>query len=62
MTREELVNLIKTAITQLANDETAPRRQILRELKDIRSHLGSAIDELDDATMGNKTMPERDEL
>jgi Mg2+ and Co2+ transporter CorA len=62
MTHEELVNVIQAAINQLADDENVPKRQILRELKDIRSHIGSAIDTLDHVVSGDRTMAERDEL
>jgi hypothetical protein len=62
MTHEERLNMIKAAIKQLANDDSVPQRQTLRELKDIRSHIGSAIDKLNGKMMGDRTMAERDEL
>jgi hypothetical protein len=62
MTHEERLNMIKAAIKQLANDDSVPQRQTLRELKDIRSHIGSAIDTLNGRMMGDRTMAERDEL
>jgi hypothetical protein len=43
-THEELLNTIKVAIDQLANDQSVPQRQTIRELVDIREYLGSAIE------------------
>jgi hypothetical protein len=47
MTHEELVNLIKAAIKQLANDKRVPQRQIIRELKEILEQVESAIPVID---------------
>jgi hypothetical protein len=41
---DELLNTIKLAIDQLGKDESVPRRQIIRELIDIREYLGSTVD------------------
>jgi hypothetical protein len=43
-THEELLNTIKIAIDQLANDQSVPQRQTIRELTDIREYIGSAIE------------------
>jgi|GraSoi2013_115cm_1033766.scaffolds.fasta_scaffold462014_1 hypothetical protein len=43
-THEELLDTIKIAIDQLANDQSVPQRQTIRELVDIREYLGSAIE------------------
>jgi hypothetical protein len=62
MTHEELLTMIKAGIKQLVNDASVPKRQTVRELKDIRSHIGSAIDTLDGKIIGDRAMSERDEL
>jgi hypothetical protein len=43
-THEELLNTIKIAIDQLANDQSVLQRQTIRELTDIREYIGSAIE------------------
>jgi hypothetical protein len=43
-THEELLNTIKIAIDQLANDQSVPQRQTIRELIDIREYIGSAVE------------------
>jgi hypothetical protein len=43
MTHKELLNTIKAAIKQLADDESVPQRQTLRELADpsrVKRHTG----------------------
>jgi hypothetical protein len=36
VTHEELLDMIKVAIEQLANDQSVPQKQTIRELQDIR--------------------------
>jgi len=50
MTHEELLNMIKAAIKQLANDASVPQRQTIRELKEIQECVRSAIPNIDDET------------
>jgi len=51
-THEELLDVIKIAIDQLANDQSVPHRQTIRELIDIREYLGSAIEIIRHETSG----------
>jgi uncharacterized protein YgfB (UPF0149 family) len=44
VTHEELLDMIKVAIEQLANDQSVPQKQTTRELQDIREYIGSAIE------------------
>jgi hypothetical protein len=44
VTHEELLDMIKVAIEQLANDQSVPQKQTIRELQDIREYIGSAIE------------------
>jgi Spy/CpxP family protein refolding chaperone len=45
-TRAKLLNMIKTSIDQLGNDETVQRRQTMRELIDVREYLHAAIENI----------------
>jgi hypothetical protein len=45
-TREKLLNMIKTSIDELANDETVQRRQTMRELIDVREYVHAAIENI----------------
>ena len=49
-THEELLDMIKVAIEQLANDQSVPQRQTIRELQNIREYIGSAIEIIHDET------------
>jgi hypothetical protein len=51
-THEELLDTIKIAVDQLANDQSVPQRQTIRELVDIREYIGSAIDIIRHETTG----------
>jgi len=51
-THEQLLHMIKTSIDQLANDQTVPRRQTMRELIDIREYIQHAVENIRDETMG----------
>jgi hypothetical protein len=51
-THEELLNTIKIAIDQLANDQSVPQRQTLRELVNIREYIGLAIEIIRHETTG----------
>jgi hypothetical protein len=51
-THEQLLNLIKTSIDQLANDQDVPRRQTMRELIDIREYIQQAVENIRDETVG----------
>jgi hypothetical protein len=52
ITHEQLLNIIKTTIDQLANDGSVPRRQTMRELIDIREYLQYAVEIIRDETNG----------
>lgn len=43
-THENLLNTIKTSIDQLANDQTVPRKQTMRELINIREYIQGAVE------------------
>jgi hypothetical protein len=49
---KDLLNTIKTAIDQLSNDRSVPRKQTMRELVDIREYLQSALEIIRDETNG----------
>jgi hypothetical protein len=51
-THKDLLNTIKTAIDQLSNDQSVPRKQTMRELVDIREYLQSALEIIRDETNG----------
>jgi hypothetical protein len=51
-THEQLLYMIKTSIDQLANDQTVPRRQTMRELIDIREYIQQAVENIRDETVG----------
>ena len=55
-THEELLNTIKIAIDQLANDQSVTQRQTIRELIDIREYIGSAIEIIHNETTGRAKM------
>jgi hypothetical protein len=50
MTHEELLNMIKAAIKQLADDKSVPQRQTIRELKEIQTYVESAIPNVSNET------------
>ena len=49
-THEELLDMLKVAIEQLANDQSVPQRQTIRELQNIREYIGSAVKIIHDET------------
>jgi len=53
-THEELLNTIKIAIDQLANDQGVTQKQTIRELIDIREYIGSAIEIIRHETAGRR--------
>jgi hypothetical protein len=53
-THEELLNTIKIAVDQLANDQSVTQRQTIRELIDIREYIGSAIEIIRHETTGRR--------
>ncbi len=54
-THENLLNTIKTSIDQLANDQTVPRKQTMRELINIREYIHAAVEIMrDEATPGTQ--------
>ena len=53
-THEKLLNMIKTSIDQLANDQTVPRKQLMRELIDIREYIQSAVEIIRYEAIGEK--------
>jgi hypothetical protein len=55
-THEELLDMIKVAIEQLANDQSVPQTQTVRELQSLREHIGSTIEIIHDETMTMLTM------
>ena len=55
-THEELLDMLKVAIEQLANDQSVPQRQTIRELIDIREYIGSAIEIIHNETTGRAKM------
>ena len=54
---ERLLIAIKVAIDQLVNDNSVPKRQLIRELEYIQEYIRSAI-----PTNGRETAAERDEI
>ena len=56
-THERLLSTIKVAIDQLVNDNSVPKRQLIRELEYIQEYIRSAI-----PTDGRETAAERDEI
>ena len=50
VTHEELLDMIKVAIEQLANDQSVPQKQTVRELQNIQEYIGSAIEIIHDET------------
>jgi hypothetical protein len=50
MEHQELLDMIKAAIMQLANDNSVPQRQIIRELKEIQACVDEALPAIDDET------------
>jgi hypothetical protein len=50
MTHEEQLNMIKAAIKQLANDNSVPQRQTIRELEEIQKYIESAIPNVNNET------------
>jgi hypothetical protein len=51
-THEKLLNMIKTSIDELANDQAVPRRQTMRELIDLREYIQSAVEIIRNETIG----------
>ena len=49
-THEELLDMLKVAIEQLANDQSVPQKQTVRELQNIQEYIGSAIEIIHDET------------